>query len=137
MHKSGPQCDLAAFFNVAVAYMSSTLAVSWGTGIRYLSSFSLVYYYFFCGFLAGGYAIGRLTGTQGLTAEGGCLGTAIGTLHGVVEATEQVKVINGKYEEHKKVINGLQADLDCLAPKIREKARKVDDMAEAMKDLKV
>ena len=78
-----------------------------------------------------------MTGTEGLTTKGAYFGTVVGTLHGVIDATEQIKVINGKYEEHKKVINGLQADLDCLAPKIREKARKVDDMAETVKDLNV
>ena len=106
------------------------------TDISYLS-FLFFFDYFFWGFLVGGYAVGRLTGIEGLTTKGACFGTAVGTLHGVIDATEQIKIINGKYEEHKTVINGLQADLDCLAPKIREKARKVDDMAETLKDLKV
>ena len=97
-------------------------------------SFLFFSFYFFWGFLVGGYAVGSLTNTQGLTAKGGYLGTAGGTLSGLIYATAQIKVISGKYEEYKTVINGLQADLDCLAPKIREKARKVDDTAETMKD---
>ena len=48
-----------------------------------------------------------------------------------------VLVINGEYEKRKTVINNLHAELDRLAPEIREKARKGDDMAERMKDLKV
>ena len=100
-------------------------------------SFLFFYFYFFGGFLVVGYAVRTLTNKEGLTEKGGYLGTAVGALYGLIYATGLIKVISGKYEEHKTVINGLQADLDCLAPKIREKARKVDDMAETMNGLKM
>lgn len=95
------------------------------------------YYYFFWGFLVGGYVAGHLTNTKGLAEKGLHCGTTIGALNAVIDATKQVLVINGEYEKHKTVINNLQAELDRLAPEIRKKARKVNDKAEAMKDLKV
>ena len=78
-----------------------------------------------------------MSNKQGLAEKDACRGAALGTLHGILEAVGQLQAINRKYEKHKNVINSLQAELDCLAPKIREKARKVDDMAETMEDLKV
>lgn len=95
------------------------------------------YYYFFWGFLVGGYVAGHLTNTKGLAEKVVHFGTTTDALNAVIDATKQVLVINGEYEKRKTVINNLQAELDRLAPEIREKARKGDDMAETMKDLKV
>lgn len=95
------------------------------------------YYYFFWGFLAGGCVARLWWNTKGLVEKGVYLGTTTGALFAVTGATKQILVINGEYEKRITVINNLQAELDRLAPESREKARKSDDMAERMKDLKV
>ena len=69
--------------------------------------------------------------------KGAYLGATVGALTAVLPATDQLKDVNGEYEKRKTEINDLKAKLDCLALQIREKARKVDDEAKTMEDLKV